>query len=32
MKSKYVKWQKDWGDIEECESSPVLHIVFKIEE
>ena len=31
-RGKKVKWQKDWGDIEECEYSPVLHIVFNIEE
>ena len=31
-RGKKVKWQKDWGDIEECEYTPMLHIVFNIEE
>jgi hypothetical protein len=31
-RGKKNKWDKAWGDIEEREESPVLHIVFNIEE
>lgn len=31
-RGKKNKWSQAWGDIEEYEESPVLHIVFNIEE
>lgn len=31
-RGKKNKWSQAWGDIEECEESPVLYIVFNIEE
>lgn len=30
-RGKRYNWQKEWGDIEDSEVSPVLHIVFNIE-
>ena len=29
-RGKRVKWEKEWGSIEDCESTPLLHVVFEI--